>query len=64
MSWQNWTTDGWHLDHKIPLAKFDLTNREQFLQAAHYTNYQPLWAQANLAKHTRFDARSLWEIAA
>ena len=48
MSWEN--RDEWHLDHIIPLASFDLTNRQEFLQACHYTNIQPLWATENLSK--------------
>jgi hypothetical protein len=50
MSWDNWTTDGWHIDHIKPLASFDLTDRKQFLEACHYTNLQPLWATDNLTK--------------
>ena len=50
MTWNNWSPSGWHLDHIRPLASFDLTDREQFLQACHYTNYQPLWALDNLRK--------------
>lgn len=48
MSWENYGE--WHLDHIRPLASFDLTDREQFLQVAHYTNYQPLWGPDNSAK--------------
>ena len=48
MSWDNYGK--WHLDHIIPLSSFDLGNREQFLRAAHYTNYQPLWAAENTRK--------------
>ena len=48
MSWGNY--GAWHLDHIRPLRLFDLTIREQFLQACHYTNYQPLWAMDNFRK--------------
>ena len=51
MSWDNWGK--WHIDHIKPLASFDLSHREQFLQATHYTNLQPLWASDNLSKGAR-----------
>lgn len=50
MTWANWAVDGWHIDHKIPLDFFDLADREQFLQAVHYTNLQPMWAKENIRK--------------
>lgn len=53
MNWDNYGPNGWHVDHKTPLANFDLTNREQLLKACHYTNLQPMWAQENKIKGAR-----------
>lgn len=50
MSWDNHGQRGWHLDHITPLASFDLSEPMQFKQAAHYTNYQPLWWLDNIRK--------------
>jgi hypothetical protein len=49
MTWENYGTV-WHVDHIIPLATYDLTDPTQQREAFHYTNLQPLWASANMAK--------------
>jgi hypothetical protein len=54
MSWENHGFYGWHIDHIKPLSSFDLTNKEQLLQAVHYTNLQPLWAKDNLSKANKY----------
>ncbi len=52
MTWEN-HGKVWHLDHIKPLASFDLSNREQFLQAANWKNYQPLLVHENLVKYSK-----------
>jgi len=53
MTWENY--GDWHIDHIRPLSSFDLTDRDQFLEACNYTNLQPLWAKDNLKKGARYD---------
>jgi hypothetical protein len=56
MSWDNHSINGWHIDHVTPLSHFDLINdKDQFLQAVHYTNLQPLWAKDNLKKASKLE---------
>jgi len=53
MTWENWGRKGWHLDHIKPISYFDLTDRQQFLEACHYTNIQPMWYKDNLSKGSK-----------
>jgi hypothetical protein len=52
MTWENYGTE-WHIDHVLPIAKFDLTNPIQQKLAFHYSNTQPLWKTENLSKGDR-----------
>ena len=48
MNWENNTTNGWHVDHIIPLSSAETKEGIEFL--FHYTNLQPLWSERNFIK--------------
>jgi hypothetical protein len=50
MSWDNYGRSGWHIDHRVPCASFDLSVPEQQKRCFHFTNLQPLWAFDNMSK--------------
>lgn len=52
MSWDNWGVV-WQIDHRCPLASFDLTCRDQFLVAANHANLQPLLISEHREKTVR-----------
>ena len=53
MSWDNYGLYGWHIDHIIPCASFDLEKESEQYKCFHYTNLQPLWAKDNLQKSNK-----------
>lgn len=48
MSWDNYGSK-WHIDHILPLSIEGITE-EEIYKRNHYTNLQPLWADANIRK--------------
>ena len=53
MTWENYGYYGWHIDHIIPCATFDLSDSEQQKLCFHYSNLQPLWAKDNMKKRNK-----------
>ena len=51
MSWDNWTKDGWHIDHIVPLSS--AKTPQELIVLCHYSNLQPLWAHDNLVKGSK-----------
>lgn len=52
MTWGN--MGQWHLDHKKPCSKFDLTKESEQRICFHFTNIQPLWWEDNLKKGANY----------
>jgi len=55
MTWDNRGFYGWHIDHIIPCASFDLTDPQQQLECFNYTNLQPLWCTDNWKKRDKLN---------
>ena len=47
------------LDHVRPLSSFDLTDKDQLREAAHYSNIQPLLKIDNLKKGSKYHEHDL-----
>jgi len=43
----------WHIDHVIPISKFDLNNQEEQLLAFNWRNTMPLSSKENLSKNNK-----------
>lgn len=62
MSWDNHSFEGWHIDHKKPIAAFieeiediESVNQAELLnQINALDNLQPMWAKDNLSKGSRY----------
>jgi hypothetical protein len=52
MSWNNFATY-WHIDHVIPIAFFNITQKEEQRVCFHWTNLRPLSKTANIKKHKK-----------
>ena len=55
MGWHNYGRTGWHIDHIIPCAVFDLSRSDQQRLCFRYTNLRPTWARDNTVRQSRID---------
>lgn len=57
MTWDNYGQGQgkWNIDHIIPLALVDLTNKRELLKVCNYKNLQPLW-EINHKEKSKIDS--------
>ena len=55
MSWDNYGTSGWHIDHKKPISRFLAQGVTDPKIINALSNLQPLWAHENLSKGAKFN---------
>lgn len=58
MTWGNYGIKGWHIDHIVPCASFDLSKSAEQQKCFHFTNLQPLWHEDNIRKSDNLPAHS------
>lgn len=56
MTWDNWSKDGWNIDHVIPDSWFSYSTSsdEDFKKSWCLKNLQPMWAWQNIDKNNRY----------
>ena len=57
MSWDSYGKEGWHVDHIIPIAKWNFTSiqHDDFKNCWALKNLQPLWWLENIAKGSKLE---------
>lgn len=50
MSWDNYALEGWHIDHIVPCAYFNLENPIHQYRCFNYINMRPMWGSENISK--------------
>jgi hypothetical protein len=55
MTWDNYGRKGWHIDHIIPCAAFDLSREDHQRKCFHYANLRPAWSHHNEGRGSRIE---------
>jgi len=51
MSWENYSLDGWHAHHVIPISRVNVLDPNELRRVCHYSNLRPAWAAENIAAY-------------
>lgn len=54
MNWDNYGTY-WHIDHEIPITRWNLSDPAQLAACWHHTNLRPLLAELNVREKARLE---------
>jgi hypothetical protein len=55
MKWENYGRRGWHIDHILPCAAFDLSRPDHQKKCFHYSNLRPAWSHHNEGRGSRIE---------
>lgn len=55
MTWENHGRSGWHIDHILPCAAFDLSRPDHQKKCFHYSNLRPAWSHHNEGRGSRIE---------
>jgi hypothetical protein len=53
MEWNNYGSNGWHIDHILPCELFDIRDERQQRICFNYKNLQPIWKEENHKKNDK-----------
>jgi len=56
MIWDNYGRRGWHIDHILPCASFDLSRPAHQKKCFHYSNLRPAWSNHNEGRGSRIES--------
>ena len=56
MTWDNWTINGWHIDHTKPQSSFSFQSLDdpEFKECWSLDNLRPMWAEKNRKKSNKY----------
>lgn len=59
LDFEEYGFDGWHMDHIIPCALFNLQNEDELKHCFHWSNIQPLNGKLNMSKQDKITKKEI-----